>query len=60
VIIRPRFTLLAGALFITLAIVYGVLSHDWGGVTMLGALGVAVTLMAYALVAGSVRGDEQQ
>jgi hypothetical protein len=58
-IMKPRFTLLVGALFIGLAIVYGVLSHDWGGMTMLGALGVAVSLMAYVLVAGSPRGDEQ-
>ena len=58
-IIKPRFTLLAGALFVALAIVYGVLSHDWGGVTMLVALGVAMALMAYVLVAGSPRGDEQ-
>ena len=56
---KPRFALLAGALFIGLAIVYGVLSRDWGGVTMLGALGVAMALMAYVLVAGSPRGDEQ-
>jgi hypothetical protein len=58
-ITKPRFTFLAGALFIGLAIVYGMLSHDWGGVTMLSALGVATTLMAYVLVAGSTRGDEQ-
>ena len=56
---KPRFTLLAGAFFIALATVYGLLSHDWGGMTMLGALGVAVSLMAYVLVAGSPRGDEQ-
>jgi hypothetical protein len=59
VITKPRFTFLAGVVFITLAIVYGALSHDPGGVTMLFALGVAMTLMAYALVAGSPRGDEQ-
>ena len=58
-IIKPRFALLAGALFITLAIVYGALSRDWGGVTMLFALGIAMALMAYVLVAGSPRGDEQ-
>jgi hypothetical protein len=58
-IIKPRYTLLAGVLFISLAVVYGVLSRDWGGVTMLIALGIAVTLMAYVLVAGSPRGDEQ-
>jgi hypothetical protein len=58
-IIRPRFALLAGAVFVAIAAVYGILSSDWGGVTMLGALGVAMALMAYVLVAGSPRGDEQ-
>jgi len=58
-IIKPRFTLVAGALFIAVAAIYGFLSHDWGGVTMLGALGIAVALMAFVLVAGSPRGDEQ-
>ncbi len=58
-ITKPRFAILAGATFVGLAVVYGVLSHDWGGVTMLGALGVAIALMAYVLVAGSPRGDEQ-
>jgi hypothetical protein len=59
VITKPRFALLAGAIFIALAIVYGALSRDWGGVTMLFALGIAMALMAYVLVAGSPRGDEQ-
>ena len=58
-IIKPRYTLLIGALFIAVAIIYGLLSRDWGGVTMLGALGIAMGLMAYVLVAGSQRGDEQ-
>ncbi len=58
-IIKPRFTLLGGAIFITVAVVYGFLSSDWIGVTLLAALGVAVGLMAFALVAGSSRGDEQ-
>jgi len=58
-IVKPRFTLLAGALFVAIAVVYGFLSRDWGGVTLLGALGIAVALMAYVLVAGSPRGDEQ-
>ncbi len=57
--IKPRYALLAGAVFIALAIVYGVLSRDWGGVTMLTALGAAIGLMAYVLVAGSARGDER-
>jgi hypothetical protein len=59
VIVRPRYTLLVGALFVGLAIVYGLLSRDWGGVTLLIALGVAMAFMAFVLVAGSPRGDEQ-
>jgi hypothetical protein len=59
VIVRLRYTLLMGALFVGLAIVYGLLSRDWGGVTMLAALGVAIAFMAYVLVAGSPRDDEQ-
>ncbi len=58
-IIKPRYTLLAGLLFIVVGIVYGLLSHDPGGVTMLVALGVAMGLMSYVLAAGSPRGDEQ-
>jgi hypothetical protein len=58
-IVKPRYTLLAGVVFAVLAIAYGVLSRDWGGVTLLGALAVAMALMAYVLVAGSPRGDEQ-
>jgi hypothetical protein len=58
-IIKPRYTLVAGLVFIVLGIVYGLLSHDPGGVTMLIALGVAMGLMSYVLAAGSPRGDEQ-
>lgn len=58
-IAKPRLALLAGALFVAIAVVYGLLSRDWGGVTLLGALGVAIALMAYVLVAASPRGDEQ-
>lgn len=57
-IIKPRYTVLVGALFISVAIIYGVLSRDWAGVTLMIALGIATTLMAYVLVAGSPRGDE--
>ena len=56
---KPRLALLTGAIFLVLAFVYGALSQDWGGVTMLFALGIAMALMAYVLVAGSPRGDEQ-
>jgi hypothetical protein len=59
VIVKPRYTLLAGAVFIVVAVVYGALSRDFGGVTMLGALGIAMALMSYVLVAGSPRGDER-
>ncbi len=58
-IIKPRYTLLAGLLFIVLGVVYGLVSHDPVGVTMLFALGVAMGLMSYVLIAGSPRGDEQ-
>jgi len=58
-IVKPRYTLLLGLLFISVAVVYGLLSHDPIGVTMLVGLGVAMALMAYVLVAGSPRGDEQ-
>ena len=58
-IAKPRLALLAGALFVAIAGIYGVLSRDWGGVTLLGALGIAIALMAYVLVAASPRGDEQ-
>ncbi len=58
-IIKPRYTLLAGAVFIVLGIVYGLLSRDPGGMTMLLALGIAMGLMSYVLIAGSPRGDEQ-
>jgi|APFre7841882724_1041349.scaffolds.fasta_scaffold10981_4 hypothetical protein len=58
-IIKPRYTAVAGAVFIVLAIVYGLLSRDYGGVTLLAALGIAMGLMSYVLIAGSPRGDEQ-
>jgi hypothetical protein len=58
-IIKPRYTLLAGLVFIVVGIVYGLLSHEPVGVTMLVALGVAMGLMSYVLAAGSPRGDEQ-
>jgi hypothetical protein len=59
VIVKPRYTLLTGVVFVIVAVVYGLLSHDPGGVTMLLALGIAMALMAFVLVSGSPRGDEQ-
>ena len=58
-IVKPRYALLVGGVFVAVGIVYGLLSHDWAGVTMLLALGLAMALMAYVLVSGSPRGDEQ-
>jgi hypothetical protein len=58
-IIRPRYTLLAGALFVGVGTVYGIVSHDPVGTTMLLCLGIAMGLMSYVLIAGSTRGDEQ-
>ncbi|MDA8237649.1 MAG: hypothetical protein M0T75_07190 [Chloroflexi bacterium] len=58
-ILKARYAALAGVVFLVLAVVYGLLSHDVGGVTMLGALGIAISLAALVLAAGSPRGDEQ-
>jgi hypothetical protein len=59
-IMRPRRAMLIGLIFIGIGIVYGLLSRDWGGVTMLLALGVAMGLMGFVLMAGSPRGDETE
>ncbi len=55
---RPGRAALLGLLFVTISLIYGALSHDWGGTTLLLALGLAMGLMAWVLVAGSPRGDE--
>jgi hypothetical protein len=57
-IVRPRRAMLIGFIFGGLGVAYGFLSRDWGGVTMLLALGVAMGLMAFVLMAASPRGDE--
>jgi hypothetical protein len=59
-IMRPRLAMLIGLIFIGIGIVYGLLSRDWGGVTMLLALGVAMGLMGFVLMAASPRGDETE
>ncbi len=57
----PRNVLAIGAVFIVVAIVYAALAPvlgyriEWAGVTMLGALGVAMALMAYVLISGAPR-----
>ena len=58
---HPRNALVVGATFIVVAILYGALAPVFGfkvefaGVTMLFALGIALGLMAYILIAGSPR-----
>ena len=59
-IMRPRRAMLIGLVFAGLGIVYGLLSHDWGGMTMLIGLGLAMGLMAFILMAASPRGDETE
>jgi hypothetical protein len=54
-ITRPRYSLALGVLFIAAAVVYAAgatpLGYrvEWAGVTMLFALGIAMTLMAWVL-----------
>jgi len=56
---HPRNTIIIGGAFVLLAAVYALgavpLGYDieWAGVTMLAALGVAMALMFYVLIAGS-------
>ena len=51
--IRARYTIAAGLLFWAIAVAYYLLSHDAAGSTMLFALGAAMWLMSYVLIAGS-------
>jgi lipopolysaccharide export LptBFGC system permease protein LptF len=56
---HPRNAALVGILFIVIAFFYWIVPTlgdwhvDYAGVTMLAALGVAMAMMAYVLVAGS-------
>ena len=56
---HPRNVIVLGVGFILVAAIYALgavpLGYhiEWAGVTMLGALGVAMSLMAYVLIAGS-------
>ena len=58
---HPRNALIVGLTFVVVAILYAVLAQPLGykvefaGVTMLFALGIAMGLMAYILIAGSPR-----
>ena len=56
---HPRNALAIGAIFVVIAVAYWVspyLGHghvDYAGITMLAALGIAMGLLFYVLIAGS-------
>lgn len=56
---HPRNAIFVGILFVAIGFVYWVVPYlghwhiDYAGVTMLAALGIAMGLMAYVLIAGS-------
>ena len=56
---RPRNVIVIGIAFVMLAAIYAITAPplgfhiEWAGVTMLGALGIAMSLLAYVLIAGS-------
>lgn len=56
---HPRNVVIIGIAFIAVGALYALgavplgYQIEWAGVTMLGALGIAMSLMAYVLIAGS-------
>ncbi|MBI2762306.1 MAG: hypothetical protein HYX54_00895 [Chloroflexi bacterium] len=58
---HPRNVIVIGLAFVAVGTLYALgavpLGYDieWAGVTMLGALAIAMSLMAYVLIAGSSR-----
>jgi uncharacterized membrane protein len=56
---HPRNSIFVGLIFVIIAVIYWAIPTiggwhvDYAGVTMLIALGVAMSLMAYVLIAGS-------
>jgi hypothetical protein len=56
---HPRNAIFVGILFVVVGLIYWVVPYlghwhiDYAGVTMLAALGIAMGLMAYVLIAGS-------
>lgn len=58
---HPRNVLVIGGTFVVVAALYALgavplgYNIEWAGVTMLAALGIAMSLMAYVLIAGSSR-----
>jgi hypothetical protein len=55
-IAHPRMAILLGVMFVAIGLIYYLTSHDIGGSSMLGILGIATSLMAYVLMSGSPRG----
>jgi heme/copper-type cytochrome/quinol oxidase subunit 1 len=59
---HPRNVAIVGVVFVIVAFIYWLVPYvdapgfeDYAGVVMLGALGIAMAVMAYVLVAGSPR-----
>lgn len=56
---HPRNVAIIGIAFIAIGVLYALgavpLGYhiEWAGVTMLGALGIAMSMLAYVLIAGS-------
>jgi hypothetical protein len=56
---HPRNAAIVGIIFVIIAVVYWAVPYfggwhlDYAGTTMLAALGIAMAIMAYVLVAGS-------
>lgn len=50
---RPRTAIALGLLFVVIAAVYLTVSRDAGGATTLFGLGIAMAIMAFALVVGT-------
>jgi hypothetical protein len=60
---HPRNAILIGVVFVVLGTIYWAAPYflhahiDYAGITMLGALGIAMALMFYVLIAGSPNND---
>jgi hypothetical protein len=50
---RPRTAIALGLVFVVIAAVYLTVSRDAGGATALFGLGIAMAIMAFALVVGT-------
>jgi heme/copper-type cytochrome/quinol oxidase subunit 1 len=61
-IAHPRNAIFVGVIFVVIGFIYWLVPYldapsftDYAGTVMLGALGIAMAVMAYVLVAGSPR-----